>query len=68
MFKERMPKETAGHILGAQRTLTYLSYALTFIIWGGMFQWLGAGAFWALGGVSVVVAALYLLLAKKISK
>jgi MFS family permease len=68
MFKERMPKETAGHILGAQRTLTYFSYALTFNIWGAMFQWLGAGAFWALGGVSIVAAALYLLLAKKIQK
>jgi hypothetical protein len=66
MMKERMPKEKAANILGASRTLTYLVYALSFIVWGAIFQLLGAQAWLALGVAGVASALAYLRLSKRI--
>lgn len=67
IMKDRIPKEDkalAGSILGAIRTLTYLSFVVGFLLWGGLFAGFGTGAFWMFAAFYTAVALVYLKLAR----
>src|SRR5205814_1496822 len=64
IMKERMPKETAGSIVGAARTLTNLSYAASFMIWGWLFQLFLAKTFVLLAIYCTGIAAVYLWISR----
>lgn len=67
IMKDRIPKEDkalAGSILGAIRTLTYLSFVAGFLLWGGLFAGFGTSAFWMFAAFYTGVAMIYLKLAK----
>lgn len=68
LMKERMPKETASHIVGAARTLVNLSYAASFVLWGLLFDAFKTGAFYFVGAECVLAAAAYLWLARVLRK
>ncbi|MCR4296618.1 MAG: MFS transporter [Elusimicrobia bacterium] len=67
IMKDRIPKEDkalAGSILGAIRTLTYLSFVAGFLLWGGLFAGFGTAAFWLFAAFYTGVALIYLKLAR----
>lgn len=71
LMKDRIPKadkELAGSILGAIRTLTYLSFVLAFLMWGGIFAAVGAQAFWYFGAFYTLAAGFYVWLARHIGR
>lgn len=70
IMKDNIPQadeSLAGSILGAIRSMTYLSYVVGFLLWGGLFAALGTGAFYAFGAFYTVAAAAYLWLARSMS-
>lgn len=67
IMKDRIPKEDkalAGSILGAIRTLTYLSFVAGFLLWGGLFAGFGTATFWMFAAFYTAVALVYLKLAR----
>lgn len=67
IMKDRIPKEDkalAGSILGAIRTLTYLSFVAGFLLWGGLFAGFGTATFWMFAAFYTGVALIYLKLAR----
>lgn len=67
IMKDRIPKEDkalAGSILGAIRTLTYLSFVAGFLLWGGLFAGFGTATFWLFAAFYTAVALIYLNLAR----
>ncbi|MDP3541651.1 MAG: MFS transporter [Elusimicrobiota bacterium] len=67
IMKDRIPKEDkalAGSILGAIRTLTYLSFVAGFLLWGGLFAGFGTATFWLFAAFYTAVALVYLKLAR----
>ena len=67
IMKDRIPKEDkalAGSILGAIRTLTYLSFVAGFLLWGGLFAGFGTATFWMFAAFYTAVALIYLNLAR----
>ncbi len=67
IMKDRIPKEDkalAGSILGAIRTLTYLSFVAGFLLWGGLFAGFGTATFWIFAAFYTGVALIYLKLAR----
>ncbi|MBI5202665.1 MAG: hypothetical protein HY925_13825 [Elusimicrobia bacterium] len=70
LMKDRIPKgdaQLAGSILGAIRTMTYLSFVGVFLLWGGIFAAVGAKAFWWFGLFYTAVAGGYVWFAKKLN-
>ncbi|TPW19977.1 MAG: cysteine synthase A, partial [Elusimicrobia bacterium] len=52
IMKDNIPsadESLSGSILGAIRSMTYLSLVFGFLLWGGFFALLGTGAFYAFG-------------------
>lgn len=71
IMKDNIPSGTeskAGSILGAVRSLTYVSLVFGFLLWGGMFAWLGTSAFYAFAGFYTAAAAAYLWLARDMKR
>ena len=68
VFKSRLAPETKANVVGAARMLTYLSYAASFIVWGGIFQLLGVHGFIAMGVYATLIAAGYVWLAAKLRR
>ena len=66
IMKSNIPKENKDVSVGAIRALIYLSHVFGFLLWGGMFAWLGTGAFAAFAAFYTVVAVLYLWLARSL--
>ena len=69
LMKDRIPKgdaELAGSILGAIRTLTYLSFVAVFLLWGGVFAAVGAQAFGWFAAFYTIAAGGYVWLARKL--
>lgn len=66
MMSDQMPEDKAASIIGAERTLTYSSYAISFFLWGALFQLFGTGAFWLVGAGATAMAYGYLRLAKNL--
>lgn len=67
IMKDRIPKQDkalAGSILGAIRTLTYLSFVAGFLLWGGLFAGFGTAAFALFAAFYTGVALVYLKLAR----
>jgi hypothetical protein len=68
LMLDRMPQRTKAYVVGADRTLTNLSYVVNFLVWGLLFQVFGAAAFWGLGVYCTLTAAAYLFLSRRIEK
>lgn len=71
IMKDRIPPgdaNLAGSILGAIRTLSYLSYMIGFLVWGTLFAWLGAQAFALFAAFYTVTAIVYLWLARTLKR
>ncbi|MBI4055996.1 MAG: MFS transporter [Elusimicrobia bacterium] len=69
IMKDRIPKQDknlAGGILGAIRTLTYFSYVLGFLIWGGLFALWGPKTFFLFAAFYTGVAITYFWLARSL--
>ena len=69
LMKDRIPKgdqELAGGILGAIRTMTYLSFVVAFLLWGGVFAVAGAKAFTCFALFYTAAAGGYVWLARKL--
>ena len=71
IMKDNIPsadESLSGSILGAIRSMTYLSLVFGFIAWGGLFALLGTGAFYAFGAFYTAAAAAYIWLARSMAK
>jgi hypothetical protein len=68
LTKAKLPPDQAAGALGAIRALTYFSYAVSFLAWGAVFQWLQAQGFLALAAYCTVVAGAYVLLALRLRR
>jgi hypothetical protein len=71
IMKDNIPsadESLSGSILGAIRSMTYLSHVFGFLLWGGLFALLGTGAFYAFGAFYTAAAVAYLWLARSMSR
>jgi hypothetical protein len=68
IMKSNIPKENKDVSVGAIRALIYLSHVFGFLLWGGLFAWLGPGAFAAFAAFYTVVAGFYIWLARSLKK
>ncbi len=68
LMSDKMPRRTKAYVVGADRTLTNLSYVFNFMLWGVLFQVFGAAAFWGLGIYCTLTAAAYLWLSKSLAR
>lgn len=68
LLLDKFPRRTKGYLVGADRTLLYLSYAINYLIWGVLFQVFGTAALIGLGVYCTLTAVGYWLLAKKLAK
>lgn len=67
IMKSNIPKENKDVSVGAIRALIYLSHVFGFLLWGGMFAWLGPGAFAAFAAFYTVVAGIYVWLGRSLN-
>ncbi|MBI3552234.1 MAG: hypothetical protein HY077_06930 [Elusimicrobia bacterium] len=67
LLLDRMPKRTKAYVVGADRTLTNLSYVVNFMVWGILFQLFGSAAFIGLGIYCTLTAAGYFLLSRRVA-
>ncbi len=68
IMKSNIPKENKDVSVGAIRALIYLTHVVGFLLWGGLFAWLGPGAFAAFAAFYTAVAVIYLWLARSLKK
>lgn len=68
IMKSNIPKENKDVTVGAIRGLIYLTHVFGFLLWGGLFAWLGVGAFAAFAAFYTAVAAVYVWLGRSLKK
>ncbi len=68
IMKSNIPSDRKDVTVGAIRGLIYLSHVFGFLLWGGLFAWLGTGAFAAFAAFYTVVAAVYVWLGRSLKK
>ncbi len=68
IMKSNIPSDRKDVTVGAIRGLIYLTHVFGFLLWGGLFAWLGTGAFAAFAAFYTGAALVYLWLARSLKK
>ncbi|UPT74876.1 MAG: hypothetical protein M0D55_03955 [Elusimicrobiota bacterium] len=68
IMKSNIPSDRKDVTVGAIRGLIYLTHVFGFLLWGGLFAWLGTGAFAAFAAFYTAAAGVYLWLARSLKK